>query len=502
MSDHDGQQRGWSTPDTASDSKTGTTVCRYLASRLPTLKPPMDRMVNPIKAMRSLNKEQWTFFAVAWCGWVMDSFDFFTVSLTLTNLADTFHKKESDITWGISLVLMLRPVGAIFFGAWGDRYGRKWPFIVNNIMFIAFELGTGFCHTYGQFLAIRSMFGIAMGGLYGNAVATALEDCPDAARGIMSGLFQGGYPFGYLLATAMARALVDTTSHGWRPLFWFSAGPPVFLIVWRYFLPETQTFRERQMLRKSTSEASTPGFFAQAGAAIRRYWLVLIYMIVFMAGFSYMSHGSQDMYPTLLVNQYNFSDDMKTVTQVVANIGAVIGAVVVGNLSEMFGRRLTIIAACAMAGALLYPYTFVSTPAIMAAAFFVQFAIQGAFGVVPSHLMELSPPDLRAFVVGTAYQLGSLASSPAATIQSEIAEDNFPLSPGPNGRPRYNYAEVICAVLGAALGVVIIVTFLGPENKGARFSMAGIQAVAKPGSSPASSGPLDKEKEEEEGGGA
>lgn len=147
-----------------------------------------------------------------------DALDFFTVSLTLGDLAKTFGKSNADISWGITLVLMLRSVGAIIFGIAADRYGRKWPFVVNNILFIVLELGTGFCSTYKSFLAVRALFGIAMGGLYGNAAATALEDCPEAARGIISGMLQQGYAFGYLLATVFSRGLVNTTSHGWRPV--------------------------------------------------------------------------------------------------------------------------------------------------------------------------------------------------------------------------------------------------------------------------------------------
>lgn len=136
----------------------------------------------------------------------------------VSDLAEAFGKENSQITWGITLVLMLRSVGSITFGLAADRWGRKWPFIINNVLFIVLELATGFCDRYESFLGVRAMFGIAMGGLYGNAAATALEDCPPEARGIMSGLLQQGYAFGYLLATVFSRALVNTTPHGWRPV--------------------------------------------------------------------------------------------------------------------------------------------------------------------------------------------------------------------------------------------------------------------------------------------
>ncbi|KAH8887204.1 MFS general substrate transporter [Thozetella sp. PMI_491] len=436
----------------------------YLASRVTSLKPPMTPVSNPLKLMRLLNREQWLFFAVAWCAWVWDAFDFFTVSLTLTQIAKEFKKTNSDITWGITLVLMLRSVGSFVFGLWSDRAGRKWPFIFNNVLFIVLELAAGFCQTYEQFLACRALFGIAMGGLYGNAVATALEDVVPEARGILSGLFQAGYPAGYLLATAFSRALVDTTPHGWRPLFWFGAVPPVLIIVFRMMLPENRSWRERERPYSEVSKTST--FLHDAKVAVQRHWLTIIYMVILMAGFNFMAHGSQDFYPTMLVNQYQFNVNNLTIVQVVANLGAISGAIIVGHLSEVFGRRLTIMVSCTLGGLLLYPYTFVSTNAVMASAFFLQFFMQGAFGVVPTYLIELSPNALRAFIVGTAYQLGNLASSPAATIQATIGEKYYPLSPTATGVSRYNYAIVICAFLGACFALVIILAFLGPEKKG------------------------------------
>ncbi len=221
-------------------------------------------------------------------GWTLDALDFFTVSLTTSQLAAEFDKEISDITWGITLVLMLRSVGAITFGIASDRWGRKWPFVVNNLLFIALEIGTGFTKTYQQFLAVRALFGIAMGGLYGNAAATALEDCPKEARGIISGLLQQGYAFGYLLATAFARALVDTTSHGWRPFYWFAGCLPVLAIAFRLCLPETNAYRERQSLRAELPGNVTSTFISEGKVALKKHWLLLVYMVLLMAGFNFM----------------------------------------------------------------------------------------------------------------------------------------------------------------------------------------------------------------------
>ncbi|KAJ5105045.1 hypothetical protein NUU61_002392 [Penicillium alfredii] len=437
------QHAGPSSPDVEEDMSIG----QYILTRIPSLVPPMNPAPNPFKALTLLNRQQWLFFLVAFFGWSWDSFDFFTVSLTASDLAETFDKSVTDITWGITLVLMLRSVGSITFGIASDRWGRKWPFVVNQFLFIVLELGAGFCQTYKQFLACRALFGIAMGGLYGNAAATALEDCPPEARGIISGLLQQGYAFGYLLATAFARGLVNTTPHGWRPLYWFAACPPVLIILFRLCLPETQTFQRRQATREEVRGGVAASFFSEGKVALKRHWLLLLYLVLLMAGFNFMSHGSQDLYPTMLENQFMFSADAVTVTQVVANLGALTGGTLCGWASQIFGRRFSIIVISIVGGALLYPYTFVTDKSVMAAAFFEQFMVQGAWGVIPIHLMELSPGAIRTFAVGTAYQLGNLVSS----------------------AHRYEYGKVICIFMGCVFAYTILVTLAGPERLGRNF---------------------------------
>ncbi|KAJ8060530.1 hypothetical protein OCU04_010848 [Sclerotinia nivalis] len=443
-----------------SQSPAKKSVGEYCRTRFSTLKPPMHKAPNPFKLLAMLNGKQWLFFFVGFVAWTWDAFDFFTVSLTVSDLAEEFDKTTTEITWGITLVLMLRSVGSILFGLAADRYGRKWPFIVNNLLFIALELGTGFCRTYKEFLACRALFGVAMGGLYGNAAATALEDCPEEARGLISGILQQGYAFGYLLATAFARGLVNTTSHGWRPLFWFGACPPVLIIIFRLCLPETDAYNERVLVRNERGNIGAT-FLAEGKVALREHWLLLIYLVLLMAGFNFMSHGSQDLYPTMLKNQYNFSPNAVTVIQVVANLGAMTGGTIIGYCSQIFGRRFSIIFISIIGGALLYPYTYTSSSAIIAAAFFEQFCVQGAWGVIPIHLMELSPGSFRTFVVGTAYQLGNLVSSASSTIEAQLGE-KFPLPP--KGKTaRFEYGKVVCIFLGCVYVYVIVLTFVGPE---------------------------------------
>ncbi|PFH55965.1 hypothetical protein XA68_17325 [Ophiocordyceps unilateralis] len=306
-----------------------------------------------------------------------------------------------------------------------------------------------------------------MGGLYGNAAATALEDCPHEARGLMSGILQQGYAFGYLLCAAFARGLVNTTPYGWRPLFWFAACPPVLFILWRLVLPETASYRERQRLRveagPSQHRSATSTFLVEAKVALSRHWLLLTYMVLLMAGFNFMSHGSQDLYPTMLDNQLGFSPTDVTVTQIVANLGAMLGGTVVGFCSQSVGRRFSIVVCCVVGGALLYPYGFVRSTSIMAAAFFEQFCVQGAWGVIPIHLMELSPGALRTFVVGTSYQLGNLVSSASSTIEARLGE-RFPLPSTTEGVKRYDYGKVMSIFMACVYLYVLLLTFVGPEN--------------------------------------
>ncbi|KAK9374216.1 major facilitator superfamily domain-containing protein [Lipomyces chichibuensis] len=441
---------------------------KHLSTRVSSLRPPPGvHLENPIPILKQLNRRQWMFVLVALAGWTWDAFDFFTVSLTVSDIATSLGRTVTEITWGITLVLMLRSVGAIVFGIAADKFGRKWPFIVNCLVFIALELGTGFVQTYRQFLAVRSLFGIAMGGIYGNCAATALEDCPVEARGIISGILQQGYALGYLLAVVFNRAITYNSPHGWRALFWFGACPPVLIIALRLMLPETDAYlAQRHLERISPSTA----FLQMAKWSLKKYWHVMIYMVILMAGFNFMSHGSQDLYPTMLRVQLEFSPNKSTVTMVVANLGAITGGVFIGYMSDFVGRRLSVITACLLGGALIYPWAFIRNDGIMAAVFFLQFMVQGAWGVIPIYLSELSPPAFRVFIVGVAYQLGNLASSASSTIEATIGTQ-FPLEQNSKSAvKRYDYGKVMAILMGCVFGFVMIVMFFGPEHRSADLS--------------------------------
>ncbi len=455
------------------------TVKRYIITRFTELLPPKGsfsqnkHLLNPFPSLLLINTKQWLFFLIALAGWTWDAFDYFSVSLNATTLAEDFDVTVKDITWGITVVLMLRTVGAVIFGSLGDKYGRKWPFIINLLMMCVLEIGTGFITTYQQFLGIRALFGIIMGGIYGNAAATALDDCPPEARGIVSGMMQQGYALGYLLAVVFTRAIADTTSKSWRALFWFGAGVCFVWCCLRALLPETDAFINSQAIKKEQHdmrqqlgiEEEKKTFWQSAKIAMRHYWLILVYLVLLMAGFNFMSHGSQDLFPTYISKQLQFSADRSTVTNCVANLGAILGGVCVGHFSNFFGRRLSIIVMCIIGGALIYPWAFIHNNGINASVFFLQFCVQGAWGVIPVHLSELSPPSSRAFIVGVSYQLGNLASSASSTIETTIGE-RFPLSI-PGETDVFDYGKVMAIFMGCVFGYVLLITIFGPEKRGA-----------------------------------
>ncbi|CZR56423.1 probable sugar transporter family protein [Phialocephala subalpina] len=451
-------------------------IGRYLLTRPSSLKPPLTKLKNPITILRQLDKHQWLMFWAGFLGWTWDAFDFFTVSLNVTDIAKDFGTSKANVSWGITVTLMLRSVGALIFGTIADRYGRKWPMIVCLFLFIILELATGFCNTLSQFLAVRSLYGIAMGGLFGPAAATALEDLPYEARGILSGLFEQGYATGYLLAAIFYRALVPTTSHGWRSLFWFGAGPPILIIAYRWSLPETNAFlvakaerecREKMITDDETDTTTAVGlraFAKQARKGFADNWFLFIYMVVLMSGFNATSHGSQDFYPTFLQSQLSMSPTDVTVITVVGQIGALIGACIIGYISTFAGRRLTMMTAAVFGGAILPAYVLPRNLSLIASAFFEQFFVGGIWGPIPIHLLELSPPALRSLLIGFTYQLGNLASSASATIQAIIAE-RYPLPPSASGDTRYDYGKVIGIFMGAVWAYDFFWLFWGPEMK-------------------------------------
>ncbi|SCU97836.1 LAMI_0F11650g1_1 [Lachancea mirantina] len=452
----------------------------YMKTRFTTLIPSKQELrqareeypLNPFPALGAMNWQQTQFFIVGFLAWTWDALDFFAVSLNMTAIAKDLDKSIKDISHAITLVLLLRVVGAIIFGYLGDRYGRKWPYCVTMVLIVIIQIGTGFVKSFPAFLGCRALFGIIMGSIFGVASATSLENAPQKSKSILSGIFQEGYALGYLLGVIFQRAIVDNSPYGWRSFFWFSAGPPVLFIAWRLLLPESLAYtrrrQEERKLAQETSNTESSQFWKNCRTALKYHWLTLIYLVLLMAMFNFSSHGSQDLFPTMISNQYGYSKDASTVTNSLANIGALTGGIIVAHASSFLGRRLSIILCCFGGGALLYPWGFVSNPkGLNPAVFFLQFFVQGAWGVVPIHLTELSPVEFRAFVTGVAYQLGNMISSASSTIEATIGE-RFPIE---GKEDVYDYGKVMCIFMGCVFAGLLITTFVGPENKGREITL-------------------------------
>ncbi|KAI9226390.1 MAG: major facilitator superfamily domain-containing protein [Piptocephalis tieghemiana] len=418
--------------------------------------PPRSNAVNPFKLLASLNRQQSMAFAAAFLGWTLDGMDFFMVSMNLKDIAKEFDVSVSKLSWSITITLMLRPVGALLFGLAADKWGRRWPLMVDIIMFSAFELGTGFTQNYTQFFLMRLFFGIAMGGEWGLGAALAMESLPQDARGIFSGILQEGYSLGYLLAAVI---YLGRDTIGWRGMFWIGCCPALLTIFIRFFVEESHTYEISKEQRKSKNVA----FIKEIWLLVKKHYLLLFYGICLMSAFNFMSHGSQDLYPTFLQSPpLNLSPGRTTVTAVVYNCGAIIGGIIFGYISQIFGRRRTIIVAACCGACFIPLWASTSLPygGVLMGSFFLQLFVQGAWGVIPVHINELSPAGFRGTFPGLLYQCGNLVSSAASTIQSDMAAKN----PTADGNPDYSKVQMI--FMGSIFAAVVFFTFIGPEECG------------------------------------
>ncbi|EMD40166.1 hypothetical protein CERSUDRAFT_112376 [Gelatoporia subvermispora B] len=428
-----------------------------------------------LEALAGLTWVQWGHFWSGWLAWSCDAIDFFSVSLVVSRLQTQFGKSTSDITTAITLTLLFRSVGAVIFGIISDRFGRKWPLVANMLMVAVLELGTGFVQTYSQFLAVRSLFGIAMGGVWGLAASTALENLPVETRGLASGVLQQGYAVGYLIAAVINLKLVPETSSTWRTLFWTGAGISALSAFIRALLPESQVFLRVKAARRAGVQTSTGHktriFLHETAEMLKRHWILCIYAVLLMTGFNFLSHGSQDLYPTYLQDSKGFSSHDATIATIIGNCGAIAGGGIAGWLSQYIGRRLTIVIFVLLIGAFIPLWILPSSfSALAAGAFCIQFGVQGAWGVIPIQLAEMSPPAFRATFPGVAYQVGNMVSSASAQIEATGGK-NLRTTLFQNGQLMNvpDYATVQGILIGVVAAFVVVVTIIGPENHGSRF---------------------------------
>ncbi len=393
---------------------------------------------------KSSSSRHWHAVTAAFLGWTLDAFDFFVLVFLVDTLAAQFHVTKSDIVWTITATLAMRPVGAIIFGLLADRYGRRRPLMANVIFFSVVELLCGFAPNYTVFLFLRTIYGIGMGGEWGVGASLAMEAAPGKWRGILSGILQSGYSIGYLLA-ALASRFIEP-AWGWRAMFWAGGAPALLALYVRWKVPESEAWKQH---RAATTAAIV--------SVVRQHWKSAIYLVLMMTLMMFLSHGSQDLYPDFLKSSRGASAHMVSYIAIWNNIGAVVGAVIFGYFSEILGRRRSMIAALVLSLATIPFWAFGTTLVVIAiTAFVMQAGVQGAWGVIPAHLNELSPDQTRGLLPGLAYQLGILIAAPVNTIEYVL-------------RSHFGYSWALAGFETVTITLLIIVLALGSERKGRAF---------------------------------
>jgi SHS family lactate transporter-like MFS transporter len=388
-------------------------------------------------------------------GWTLDAFDFFLVTLALGRIAEDFHTSRPAIALSITITLAFRPVGAFIFGLLADRYGRRLPLMIDLIFYSVFEVLTGFAPNYWSFMVCRALFGIGMGGEWGVGATLAMEKVPPRNRGVLSGFLQQGYALGNLLAALCAYVVMPRL--GWRPMF-FIGGLPALLALY-----VRTSVKESEVWEKAKKHES----WKHLGRAIISHWKTFLYLALLITMMGLVSHGTQDLYPTFLKEQWNYSDSQAALLTALTMVGAIAGGVFFGSVSDRSGRRRAmmislLIGIVAIPIWALTPSTATllalvpSTVLMCIGGFFMQFMVQGAWGVIPAHLAELSPDSVRGFLPGFAYQCGVLLSSPITHRQSKLGE-----------AIGYGRAMSITAVTVFAFAIIVIA--LGRERRGIKF---------------------------------
>ncbi len=388
-------------------------------------------------------------------GWTLDAFDFFILTLLYDDLAQAFfpgmaiESSRPRIVLAVTLTLAMRPVGAIVFGLMADRFGRRLPLMLNVIFYAAISVACGFAHSYRTFIALRMLFGIGMGGEWGVGASLALESSAPRLRGLLSGLLQEGYAIGNLLAALAFRTVYPWANahypgNGWRVMFFLGGIPALLSLFIRARVKESAAWHEHR-----TDWTTYRRAIAQNS---RRFF----YLVLLMTMMNFMSHGTQDMYPTLL-KTFGYGKARIADITMLSMIGAVIGGLVFGYYSDRSGRRRAMIVASSCGLVVLPMWIAGFSPlTTIVGVFLMQFFVQGAWGVIPAHINELSPGTLRGFFPGFAYQLGVLCACSIPYVESAVGEV-------------FTYRESMGLLMTAVFIAAVIVIWRGPEAHGKSF---------------------------------
>ena len=382
--------------------------------------------------------------AAGFLGWTLDAFDFFLVIFCLTAIGKEFQRSDATVSISIALTLAFRPVGAFLFGLMADRYGRRLPLMLDLVFYSVIEVATGFAPDFATFLILRALFGIGMGGEWGVGASLAMEKVPARWRGMLSGVLQQGYALGYILAAAAYFLFFDRW--GWRALFFLGGLPALLALFVRFRVTESEVWQESRLHN-----------WEHLGRAVLQNWKLFLYLMLLMTGMNLASHGTQDMYPTFLQRFWHFGPAKRSLVAGISMIGALAGGIAVGLISDRIGRRRAIIASLITAMLLTPLWAYAPGPALLVTgAFLMQFFVQGAWGVIPAHLSELSPNQIRGFLPGFAYQCGALLAGSVGTLEAVFAE-------------HMSYATAMAATAGTVFAVTAVLAALGGEKRGHDF---------------------------------
>lgn len=402
-----------------------------------------------------LTGDQRNAFMASFLGWTMDAFDYFLVVLVYADIATTFHHTKTDVAFLTTATLAMRPVGALLFGLWADRVGRRVPLMVDVSFYSVIGFLCAFAPNFTVLVILRLLYGIGMGGEWGLGAALSMEKVPAERRGVFSGLLQEGYAFGYLLASVAALVVMNWLGLSWRWLFGLSIIPALISLIIRYRVKESEVWEAAQDRMRFTKTRIRD--VLGNPAIVRRF----VYLVLLMTAFNWMSHGTQDVYPTFLTATTDHGAGLSSLTArwivVIYNIGAIIGGLAFGTLSQRFSRRYTIVF-CAALGLPIVPLFAYSRTAAMLClgSFLMQVFVQGAWGVIPAHLTEMSPDAIRGVYPGVTYQLGNLLAAFNLPIQERLAES-------------HGYPFALAATIVPVLLVVAVLTAIGKDATGIRF---------------------------------
>lgn len=402
-----------------------------------------------------LTGDQRNAFMASFLGWTMDAFDYFLVVLVYADIATTFHHTKTDVAFLTTATLAMRPVGALLFGLWADRVGRRVPLMVDVSFYSVIGFLCAFAPNFTVLVILRLLYGIGMGGEWGLGAALSMEKVPAERRGVFSGLLQEGYAFGYLLASVAALVVMNWLGLSWRWLFGLSIIPALISLIIRYWVKESEVWEAAQDRMRLTKTRIRD--VLGNPAIVRRF----VYLVLLMTAFNWMSHGTQDVYPTFLTATTDHGAGLSSLTArwivVIYNIGAIIGGLAFGTLSQRFSRRYTIVF-CAALGLPIVPLFAYSRTAAMLClgSFLMQVFVQGAWGVIPAHLTEMSPDAIRGVYPGVTYQLGNLLAAFNLPIQERLAES-------------HGYPFALAATIVPVLLVVAVLTAIGKDATGIRF---------------------------------